>query len=124
MRLYLLFEVIFNLYLAALEDTRIASVTVESADGAYDYEIGEEIEALKMENVPLCASVSLIGTEMVVDCDRQEEVCAHSRINVLVDRKGHICGVFKELGGGFDYSVYKNVLEIATNICSSMFKEI
>jgi exosome complex component RRP42 len=108
---------------SALEDTRIAKTMVEETDGLFDYEIGEESESLRLDNVPLCVSVSLVGGEMVVDCDTQEEQCAKSRINVLVDRKGTICGVFKE-HGSFDPSVFKNVLDISADISKSMFEKL
>jgi exosome complex component RRP42 len=109
---------------AALEDTRICKVHIESADGVYGFELGDETESLPLEKVPLCTTVALVGHELVVDCNLQEELCASSLINVLVDSKGLICGVFKDLEGGFDPSVLKQVLQIATSVTLAIFKDL
>ncbi|KAJ3371804.1 Exosome complex component RRP42 [Kappamyces sp. JEL0680] len=65
------------------------------------------------ENIPLSVTLSRIGNGQVVDCSAMEELCSSSRLSVIVNSQGQLCGMQKDLNGCLDPSVLVDMVEVA-----------
>ncbi|KAJ2998431.1 hypothetical protein HDV02_004546 [Globomyces sp. JEL0801] len=109
-----LLDCIFIAIKAALYNTRLAKVTVETTDGASDFTVSdEETEILKgRELVPICITVSMIDDSTVIDTTPMEELCTSVTVSTIVNSKGMVCGVQKGLSGSVDPSVLVNMIQV------------
>jgi exosome complex component RRP42 len=97
----------------ALYNTRLAKVSVESTDGAYDFEVADEETEILVgrDDVPISVTVFNIDNVLVLDASPLEELCASACVSVLVNRQGLICGIQKGLKKPIEPSVLTSMLQ-------------
>jgi exosome complex component RRP42 len=111
-------DTIFMAVRGALYNTRLARTVVESADGAYDFDVAdEETETLAgREAVPISVTVSCIGDHLLVDPNPLEEICSGASVSVLINNDGSICGIQKGLKQAVEPSVLTSMLQKAQSL--------
>ncbi|KAN0030501.1 hypothetical protein ACTA71_009140 [Dictyostelium dimigraforme] len=88
---------------SALHNTRIPRV--KAIQGEYEeitFEVSDDPEdtlSLSIENVPICVTLTKIGSQFVIDTTLQEELCMNARLTVGVNSLSNICSIQK---GGID----------------------
>jgi len=113
---------------AALATTRLPRVEVleaESGDGAaaseedLELEVDDDPEAARLFNasgVPVCVTLSRVGSQTIADATAQEEACASARLVVGVTPSGAVCGLHKVGRGGLSPSSLPEMLRAAQRI--------
>ncbi|CAM9768223.1 unnamed protein product, partial [Discosporangium mesarthrocarpum] len=61
--------------------------------------VGEAVPIVGADRVPVCISMSRIGSHFIVDASMEEESCVEASVGVFVDRDGRICGSHKQGSG-------------------------
>jgi len=103
---------------AALHNTRVPNVAVsETEEGDIDLEVSDDpmdFFRLDTSGVPLCLSLSKIGSRYVVDPAMEEEACITSRLTVAVDTKASkICGMRNSGEGAMEPAIFHEILPVA-----------
>jgi len=116
---------------AALATTRLPRVEVleaEPGDAAtataaserdVELEVVDDPEAARLFNasgVPVCVTLSRVGSQTIADATAQEEACASARLVVGVTPSGTVCGLHKVGRGGLSPSSLPEMLRAAQRI--------
>ena len=75
-----------------------------------------------MEQVPISVTLSVIGTEHVVDAAPLEEACAATRISVGVNRRGDFCGVYQAGSSALPATRVPELMACALSTASTLFE--
>jgi exosome complex component RRP42 len=112
---------------AALESATLPNVRVVKGRTPDEVEIEVpddpfDVRPLKLAPVPLCVSLSRIGTHFVADASEDEEQCAAARLSVAVDRDGRVCGVLKGGAGGIALPGLSDAVATAVSVAAALHK--
>ncbi|KAN0028363.1 hypothetical protein ACTFIV_010205 [Dictyostelium citrinum] len=120
---------------SALHNTRIPRV--KAIQGEYEeitFEVSDDPEdtlSLSIENVPICVTLTKIGTQFVIDTTLQEELCMNARLTVGVNSLSNICSIQKGGIDGLDPTTINQMINTAKivgvkilNIMDKTLKEI
>ena len=121
-----LLDVLFLAVRGALYTTKMPQVTVESFEGAFEYEVGqEEILSIKgREDIPVSVTFMKIGNRYILDPTVQEELCADASITICFNSKGQICSLKKSGQGGIEPSLLSAILQAGHPIGQSLIKDM
>eukprot|EP00607_Mallomonas_marina_P005520 CAMPEP_0182428780 /NCGR_PEP_ID=MMETSP1167-20130531/23572_1 /TAXON_ID=2988 /ORGANISM="Mallomonas Sp, Strain CCMP3275" /LENGTH=201 /DNA_ID=CAMNT_0024611873 /DNA_START=496 /DNA_END=1101 /DNA_ORIENTATION=- len=114
----------------ALHGTKLPGVElIEGESGEYeDFELlsGDLAEAtvLQLHHVPLCISVSKIGSALILDCNGVEENCTSMSLVVSVDEVSLCCGVKKLRGGMCNTSEIDQAMTLAVAASLDIFPKL
>ncbi|KAJ3090393.1 Exosome complex component RRP42 [Quaeritorhiza haematococci] len=115
----------------ALLNTRIAKCTVEevgTGDGGprYEFDVAdEETEPVKgAADLPVCLTLSKIGSHHILDATPLEEICTQARVVIAVNRKGTICSMQKGGHGGVDPSLLAQMIQSAKTMGPSLISKM
>ena len=75
-----------------------------------------------MEQVPISVTLSIIGTEHVVDAAPLEEACASTRVSVGVNRRGDFCGVYQAGSSALPATRVPELMACALSAASALFQ--
>lgn len=117
------FDIITMGTYCALNDTRLPK-TIEFTTSTEDvkdmsFDIDQDpthcilLDALDM---PICATLQMIGNYLVADCTTSEEQVGGATISVFVNRNNQICGVQKTGDESVEASALLSVLEVYSYI--------
>ncbi|KAK5583819.1 hypothetical protein RB653_005421 [Dictyostelium firmibasis] len=120
---------------SALQNTRIPRV--KAIQGEYEeitFEVSDDPEdtlSLSIDNVPICVTLTKIGTQFVIDSTLQEELCMNARLTVGVNSLSNICSIQKGGIEGLDPTTINQMINTAKvvgvkilNIMDKTLKEI
>jgi len=96
-----LFDAVSIATRAALYNTVIPQITVVKGEehGDFDLEIDPDKSfTLNTDNVPICVTLTKIGTYVLVDATLEEEFCAGSRVTFSINKYGNIFATQKGPG--------------------------
>jgi exosome complex component RRP42 len=98
---------------AALASTKVPAVQVSRRDtGEVEISVApDKFTLLDAENVPVCVTLSLVGSAIVVDACAEEEICAVANVVVAVGRNGDLTAVQKGGRGAIAPHVLEVMLE-------------
>lgn len=121
-----LLDVLFLAVRGALYTTKMPQVTVESFEGAFEYEIGsEEILPLKgREDIPVSVTFIKIGKRYVLDPTLQEELCADASLTMCFNSKGQICSLKKSGQGSIEPSLLSAILQAGHPIGQALIQNM
>lgn len=113
---------------AALATARIPKVDLVEGDvpGLMELEVSDDPEQCKTfdcSSVPVCVTLTKIGSQFVVDASEQEERCSGARLVVGVTPKGTVCGLQKAGRSGLPPSVLPDMIHTAQKIGLSMLSK-
>lgn len=102
----------------ALDTATIPAVSVVVGDNDADLQVevdGDPFNATKLPftDLPVCVSLTKIGSCFVVDPTAEEEVCMSTRLAIAVNKQGDVCGVQKTGAGGLSPSAVNEMIKIA-----------
>ncbi|KAJ1676956.1 hypothetical protein EV182_007178 [Spiromyces aspiralis] len=116
-------DALFMTTRAALSDTRLPKVVVESItddDGVVqqEFEIVDDPDASEpvrgSHNIPVTVTLYQVGRQYIVDAGLQEELCTRAKLTVAVNRHGELCGIQKTANkSGFMPAILPEMLEAA-----------
>lgn len=113
---------------AALGDTRIPKVTVlenseEGRRGGAELEVSDDpydsvplIPTDGEDTVPLCITLSRVGTRTIADASQEEEAVMSSQLSVGVSPGGNPAGIQKRGLGAVEPAVMIEMIELAARI--------
>lgn len=116
-----LFDAISIATRAALFNTKIPKIELEPGDAPGQMEIVISDDPLEntrinVENVPICVTLTKIGSSFVVDATLEEELCMKARLTVGINKKGNICSMHKGGPGGVFPSSIEEMLQAARKV--------
>ena len=79
---------------------------------------------MDVSNVPLCVTLSKIGSRFVVDTSLEEEVCVQAKLAISVKRNGGITGIQKNGYDSIDVNSTYSMLNWARQISDIIFKKV
>jgi len=123
-----LFDAISIATRAALHNTRIPKLSVVAGDqGELEIEVSDDLSEavrLNIDNVPICVTLTKIGTQYVVDSTLEEELCMQVRLTVGINKDGNICGILKGGKGGIDPSSLYEMIQSSRKIGQTLLNKL
>eukprot|EP00762_Andalucia_godoyi_P001291 ANDGO_04835.mRNA.1 Putative exosome complex exonuclease RRP42 len=105
---------------AALSCTRIPAVSVTTrGSGECEIDISSDVSKytnLDASNVPICVTLSKLGSVSIVDATVDEEVCVSAKVHVAVSPSGQVCALQKAGSGGMQPELFEKMVHDAKNI--------
>jgi exosome complex component RRP42 len=113
-----LFDAVGLAVRAALATTKIPRVDLVEGDvpGVMELEVSDDPEQCRTfdcAGVPVCVTLTRVGTAFVVDATDLEERCSGARLVVGVSPKGTVCGLQKAGKSGLPPSVLPDMVHVA-----------
>jgi len=113
---------------AALYNTKIPKINLTPGDNEQmDIEIdGESNEwtRIDIENVPICVTLTKIGSRHIVDATLEEELCVNARLTIAINKKGNVCSIQKGGAGGLDPSLLHDMMSSAKKIGLAIIEKL
>eukprot|EP00753_Platysulcus_tardus_P013573 PLAT3798.1.p2 GENE.PLAT3798.1~~PLAT3798.1.p2 ORF type:complete len:326 (+),score=167.55 PLAT3798.1:95-979(+) len=104
---------------------KLALIAVEG--GGVDVELDEDAlqgEPLQASGVPLCITLSILGSRFVVDSSLVEEAAATGSVLVSVNRASKIVGLNKRALGGIEPATLYAMMQAAASIAGKIFQGV
>ncbi|GAM17782.1 hypothetical protein SAMD00019534_009570 [Acytostelium subglobosum LB1] len=102
---------------AALYNTRLPQIKiVQGEHEQVEFEVSEDPESyssVSIDNVPICVTLTKIGTQFVLDSTLEEELCMDARLTIGVNRRSNICSIQKGGVSGLDSSTINQMITVA-----------
>ena len=121
-----LLDVLFLAVRGALFSTKMPQVTVDSFEGAFQYEVGQE-ETLPIpgkEDIPVSVTFIKVGRRYILDPTLQEELCADASLTICFNSKGQICSLKKSGMGGLEPALLSAILQAGQPVGQSLIKNM
>ena len=121
-----LFDTVMLAVRGALDSTRMAATTIEELSGRFEFDVAdyESLPLVGSRDVPICVTVTKIGSRFIFDASLLEDSCADARLMVSVNRRGVVCAVNKDGSGGIEPAVLNEMIQNAREIGLQMIKEM
>lgn len=106
---------------AAFSDTRIPVIDVVPGDNpeTLTIEVNDdpyECIPVNYTALPVCVSLTKIGSGFVVDATDEEEMCMTTRLSVAINQEGNVCGMEKTGPGGIAPAALLDMLKCASHV--------
>jgi exosome complex component RRP42 len=124
-----LFDIIILAAYTALCNTKIPNVEIIPAETIEETEFDiiddpAAATSLDVASVPVCITLSKMGTRYVVDTTLEEEACVDSKLLISVKRNGTICGMQKTGMGAIDINSTYSLFQWSRTIGKTLFEKI
>eukprot|EP01133_Synstelium_polycarpum_P012058 gene12058-14109_t len=102
---------------AALFNTRLPAIKVVQGEyESIEFEVSEDTReylAIDIDNMPICVTLTKIGSQFVIDSTLEEEVCMDARLTIGINKKSMICGIQKGGSEGLDANTVNQMITVA-----------
>jgi len=113
---------------AALFNTKIPKINlVPGEHEQMEIEIDDESNEwtrIDTENIPICVTLTKIGSRHIVDATLEEELCINARLTIAINKKGNVCSIQKGGSGGLDPSLLHDMMLSAKKIGLSIIEKL
>ncbi|EFA76286.1 hypothetical protein PPL_10049 [Heterostelium album PN500] len=115
-----LFDALSIVTRAALFNTRLPTIkVVQGEHEQIEFEVSEDsdtYQSLSIENVPICVTLTKVGTQFLIDSTLEEELCMEARLTIGINKKSNICSIQKGGMNGLDANTVNQMINVAKQV--------